>query len=53
MKMFASPWEASDYAFMFAHPDWSDDPTHVVGFLVPTRQEGHGPSPTSGTRAAT
>jgi alkylation response protein AidB-like acyl-CoA dehydrogenase len=41
MKMFASLWEASDYAFMFAHPDWSDDPTHVVGFLMPTRQDGH------------
>lgn len=41
MKMFASLWEASDYAFMFAHPDWSDDPTHVVGFLMPTRQTGH------------
>jgi alkylation response protein AidB-like acyl-CoA dehydrogenase len=41
MKMYASLWEASDYAFMFAHPDWSDDPTHVVGFLMPTRQEGH------------
>lgn len=40
VKMFASMWEASDYAFMFAHPDWSDDPTHVVGFLMPTRQEG-------------
>lgn len=41
MKMYASLWEASDYAFMFAHPDWSDDPTYVVGFLMPTRQEGH------------
>ncbi len=40
VKMFASMWEASDYAFMFAHPDWSDDPSHVVGFLMPTRQEG-------------
>lgn len=38
-KMFASFWEASDYAFMFAHPDWSDDPTHVIGFLMPTGQE--------------
>ncbi|GII96912.1 acyl-CoA dehydrogenase family protein [Sinosporangium siamense] len=40
MKMFASLWEASDYAFMFAHPDWAEDPTHVVGFLMPTDQEG-------------
>ncbi|MER7208914.1 acyl-CoA dehydrogenase family protein [Streptosporangium sp. NPDC000239] len=39
-KMFASLWEASDYAFMFAHPEWADDPTHVVGFLMPTRQDG-------------
>ncbi|MGW4029230.1 acyl-CoA dehydrogenase family protein [Streptomyces sp. NPDC004838] len=38
-KMFASLWEASDYAFMFAHPEWSDDPSHVVGFLMPTRQD--------------
>lgn len=37
-KMFASLWEASDYAFMFAHPEWADDPTHVVGFLMPTDQ---------------
>lgn len=40
-KMFASIWEVSDYAFMFAHPDWSDDPGHVVGFLVPTDQPDH------------
>lgn len=38
VKMFASLWEASDYAFMFAHPEGSDDPTHVVGFLMPTDQ---------------
>lgn len=37
-KMFASIWEASDYAFVFARPAWSDDPTHVVGFLLPTNQ---------------
>ncbi|MFI6289061.1 acyl-CoA dehydrogenase family protein [Streptomyces sp. NPDC051018] len=41
-KMFASLWEASDYAFMFAHPEWSDDPAHVVGFLMPTRQDDSG-----------
>lgn len=41
MKMFASIWEASDYAFMFARPDWSADPTHVVGFLLPTGQPEH------------
>ncbi|MBM7517504.1 acyl-CoA dehydrogenase family protein [Nocardioides nitrophenolicus] len=37
-KMFASLWEASDYAFMFAHPEGSSDPTEVVGFLMPTDQ---------------
>lgn len=37
-KMFASLWEASDYAFMFAHPEGVADPTHVVGFLMPTDQ---------------
>ncbi|MEM9131875.1 MAG: acyl-CoA dehydrogenase family protein [Actinomycetota bacterium] len=37
-KMFASIWEASDYAFMFAKPDWTDNPTHVIGFLMPTDQ---------------
>jgi alkylation response protein AidB-like acyl-CoA dehydrogenase len=37
-KMFASIWEGSDYAFMFAKPDWSDNPMHVIGFLMPTDQ---------------
>jgi alkylation response protein AidB-like acyl-CoA dehydrogenase len=40
-KMFASIWEASDYAFMFARPDWSDEPGRVVGFLLPTDQPAH------------
>ncbi|RFS84192.1 acyl-CoA dehydrogenase [Actinomadura spongiicola] len=37
-KMYASIWEASDYAFMLARPDWSDDPTLVVAFLLPVAQ---------------
>lgn len=37
-KMFASYWEASEYAFMFAHPEGDPDPTRVVGFLMPTDQ---------------
>ncbi|GAA4240089.1 acyl-CoA dehydrogenase AcdA [Actinomadura meridiana] len=40
-KMFASIWEASDYAFMFARPDWSDDPTSVIAFLLPVEQPEH------------
>ncbi|MFI0408195.1 acyl-CoA dehydrogenase family protein [Actinomadura sp. 3N508] len=40
-KMFASIWEASDYAFMLARPDWSDDPTLVIAFLLPTAQPEH------------
>ncbi len=37
-KMFASIWEDSAYAFMFAKPDWVDDPMHVIGFLMPVDQ---------------
>lgn len=39
-KMFASIWEASDYAFMFARPDWDDEAGRVVAFLLPTTQPG-------------
>lgn len=40
-KMYASIWEASDYAFMFARPDWIDDPTLVIAFLLPVAQPEH------------
>lgn len=37
-KMFASIWEDADYAFMVAKPAWSDNPMHVIGFLMPNDQ---------------
>lgn len=39
-KMFATAYEASDYAFMFAHPEGDPNPARAVGFLVPSVQEG-------------
>lgn len=37
-KMFASVYEASDYAFMFAHPEGDPNPMRAIGFLMPSDQ---------------
>lgn len=39
-KMFASVYEGSDYAFMFAHPKDDPNPMRAVGFLMPSQQDG-------------
>lgn len=39
-KAFASMWEASDLAYLYAHPEGDPNPQASIGFLVPTRGEG-------------
>ncbi|MFI0357439.1 acyl-CoA dehydrogenase family protein [Actinomadura sp. 9N407] len=39
-KMFASYFEASEYAYFYAHPEDEPDPRAAIGMLLPTRQDG-------------
>jgi alkylation response protein AidB-like acyl-CoA dehydrogenase len=39
-KFFASMFEASDYAYLYAHPRRDPNPAAAIGFLVPTSQDG-------------
>lgn len=39
-KFFASMWEASDYAYLYAHREEDPNPMSAIGLLVPTRQDG-------------
>jgi alkylation response protein AidB-like acyl-CoA dehydrogenase len=39
-KAFATMWEASDYAYMFARPEGDPNPQHCLALVVPTHGEG-------------
>jgi alkylation response protein AidB-like acyl-CoA dehydrogenase len=41
-KFFASMFEASDFAYLYAHPDHDANPAAAIALLVPTRQDGIG-----------
>ncbi|MBB6446571.1 acyl-CoA dehydrogenase family protein [Bacillus benzoevorans] len=39
-KAFASMFEASDYVYLFAHPENDPNPQSSIGFLLSTKSEG-------------
>lgn len=39
-KFFASMWEASDYAYFYAHREEDPNIMSAIGLLVPTKQDG-------------
>jgi alkylation response protein AidB-like acyl-CoA dehydrogenase len=39
-KAFASMWEASHFAFLYAHPEDDPNPQASIGFLAPTDGDG-------------
>ncbi len=39
-KMFASIFEAADYAYLYAHIEGSANPMHQIGVVVDTKQDG-------------
>lgn len=39
-KAFASMFEASDYVYLYAHPEGSDNPQSSIGFFLSTKSEG-------------
>ncbi|HHW37348.1 MAG TPA: acyl-CoA/acyl-ACP dehydrogenase [Bacillales bacterium] len=39
-KAFASMFEASDYVYLFAHPEENDNPQSSIGFFISTKSEG-------------
>lgn len=39
-KAFASMFEASDYVYLYAHPEGSTNPQESMGFFLPTNADG-------------
>ncbi|MFJ7678482.1 acyl-CoA dehydrogenase family protein [Peribacillus sp. NPDC097198] len=39
-KAFASMFEASDYVYLYAHPEESENPQSSIGFFLSTKSEG-------------